>query len=119
LEAATIAQLRSLAEATDASLLNQIFEAFLSDGAARLAALHGAVEKHDASSLHQASHALKGASANIGARRMADLAQQLQALGETDSVEGAGLLIEELEEEFARVTRQITAELGPREPEPS
>ena len=111
LDAEVVARLRSLAEATDPSLLNQIFEAFLSDGATRLSTLHGTLEKGDAETLRKAAHALKGASANIGARRMADLAQELQALGEAGSVEGAAALVDQLEEEFERVRIEIAAEL--------
>lgn len=111
LDAEVVARLRDLAEATDASLLNQIFEAFLGDGTARLNTLQGALETGDSETLRKAAHALKGASANIGAQRMAEISQELQALGEAGTVTGAAVWIEQLEAEFKRVQIEIAAEL--------
>jgi PAS domain S-box-containing protein len=111
LDAEVLQRLRDLSMATDASLLGQIFEAFLSDGKTRLTVLRRAMDETDALSLRKAAHALKGASANVGALRMAEVAQELQALGEAGSVEGAGPLIEALQVEFGGVCSDIAAEL--------
>jgi CheY-like chemotaxis protein/HPt (histidine-containing phosphotransfer) domain-containing protein len=111
LDSEVVQRLRDLSMATDASLLGQIFEAFLSDGEARLLVLRRAGEETDAPSLRKAAHALKGASANVGAHRMAEISQELQALGEAGSVEGAGALIEALQVEFGGVCSEIAAEL--------
>ena len=112
LDDTVVAQMRSLAAATDVTLLEQIFESFLSDGEARLADLSSALEKQDAASLHGTAHALKGAAANIGAPRMAGLAAQLQDLGESGALDGAAALIEELQTAFAQVRLRIVAELA-------
>lgn len=111
LDAEVVARLRDLAEATDASLLNQIFESFVGDGEARLSTLRGALDKGDAETLRKSEHSLKGASGNIGARRMADISQELQALGEARTVEGAASWVDHLEAEFARVKTEIACEL--------
>ncbi len=111
LDVEVVARLRDLAAATDASLLNQIFESFLSDDEARLSTLRDALDRSDAETLRKAAHALKGASANVGARRMADLSQELQALGEAGTVQGAASLVDQLEAEFALVRSEIAAEL--------
>jgi HPt (histidine-containing phosphotransfer) domain-containing protein len=100
LDAEVVARLRDLAAATDAELLGQIFDSFVSDGEARIATIHRALENSDAGALYKAAHALKGASGNVGARRMADIAEQLQAMGEAGSVDGTAAVVEELEEEF-------------------
>ena len=71
-----------------------------------------AQEKSDAETLRQAAHALKGASANEGARLMADISQQLQALDEDETVEGAAILIDQLEATFAQVQAEIAVEPG-------
>jgi HPt (histidine-containing phosphotransfer) domain-containing protein len=57
--------------------------------------------------LRKAAHALKGASANIGAMRMADIARQLQMLDEDGPINGTQDLIEQLDEEFGRVQSDI------------
>lgn len=100
-------RLRDLADSTDASLLGKVFESFLSDGAARLLALQRALENADAAALHKAAHAVKGASANIGARRMAEIAARLEEMGEAESLENAASSFAELEAEFGRVRSEI------------
>ena len=110
-DAEVVARLRDLALATDMSLLGQIFESFASDGQARILVLKEALEKGDAVALRKAAHLLKGASANIGARRMAGIAEQLQALGEAGTIAGAGASVNELEAEFGRVRSEIAVEL--------
>ncbi len=111
LDAEVLARLRSLAEATDASILGQILQAFLDDGTACLQNLRGALENGEAENLRKAAHALKGASGNVGAKRMADISQKLQVLGESGSVEGAAAQVDALEAEFERVQVEIAAEL--------
>ncbi len=111
LDAEVVASLRDLAAATDASLLDQIFKSFVGDGEARVLRLQHAVESEDAIELRQAAHAFKGASGNIGAHRIAEIARQLQVLGEAGSVEGAAALVAALRSEFALVRAEISAEL--------
>lgn len=112
LDGEVLERLRALAVATDPSLLDQIFEAFLLDGQARISTMRRALQEGDAMCLHHAAHALKGAGASIGAHGVAGIAQKLQALG--GSVEGADLLIEPLEVEFERVRAEIAVELEAR-----
>lgn len=106
-----VARLCDLAEVTNASLLNQLFESFVVDGEARLSTLRGTLDKGNAETMRKAAHALKGASGNIGARRMAEISQELQALGEAGTIEGAASWVDQLEEEFARVKTEIAGEL--------
>ena len=106
-----IARLRALAEATEPSLLEQIFTSFLNDGAERLDKLRNALDGNDPELLRKTAHTLKGASANIGAHHLADIAEQLELLGKASSMSGAAVLIEQLECEFERVKSEI-AESG-------
>jgi PAS domain S-box-containing protein len=111
LDAETIQRLRSLAEVTDALLLNQIVVAFISDTEERITALKQSGAAGDSEALRRTAHTLKGSSANIGALSMAELCQGLQALGECSSTEGALLLIEKLDDEFVRVRQALDLEL--------
>jgi response regulator RpfG family c-di-GMP phosphodiesterase len=111
LDTEVVARLRELAAATDPSLLTQIFESFLSDGETRLRVLRAALDANDAHAVHQAAHALKGASSNVGARGVAEVSQQLQALGEAGSLQGVAVLLDRLGTEFERVHLEIAAEL--------
>jgi two-component system sensor histidine kinase/response regulator len=102
-----VARLRSLAEATDPSLITQIFTSFLRDGAERINALGEALDGRDAELLCKTAHTIKGASANIGAHFMADVAQKLELVGKTGNMSGAVALVEQIEMEFERVKREI------------
>jgi CheY-like chemotaxis protein/HPt (histidine-containing phosphotransfer) domain-containing protein len=107
LNAEVVARLRSLAEATDPSLLTQIFTSFLSDGADRINALGEALDGRDTELLRKTAHVIKGASANIGAHSVTDIAQKLELVGETGNMSGAVALVKQIEVEFERVKREI------------
>jgi HPt (histidine-containing phosphotransfer) domain-containing protein len=108
LNAEVVARLRSLAEATDPSLITQIFTSFLNDGAERIDALKEALAGRDTELLYKTAHAIKGASANIGAHSMADMAQKLELAGKAGDMIGVAPLMEKIEMEFGRVQREIT-----------
>jgi two-component system sensor histidine kinase/response regulator len=70
---------------------------FESDARKRLSEIHGAVRTGDGEALKQASHALKGASANLGAARVAVLSSRLWELGRDGDLTSAPALVDELE----------------------
>jgi CheY-like chemotaxis protein len=107
LDPAVTARLRELAAATNPSILQEIYEVFLSSAVDYLAAIRDGAAANDAEGLRQAAHAFKGASANIGAQHLAEVCRQLEALGETGRVDGAFQRWEQLEQEFARVKTEI------------
>jgi two-component system sensor histidine kinase/response regulator len=113
LSAEVITRLRALEEATEPHLVSQIFTSFLKDGAERIGILRRSLEVSDAELLRKTAHALRGASGNVGAMHMADIAQRLEALGKSSSMAGAAALTEQIETEFERVKTEI-AELAIR-----
>lgn len=113
LDPRVVARLRALAAATDPSLLAQIYASFQHDGIERIGALRQCASAGDGLALRKAAHALKGASANVGALRMADIARRLQMLDEDGQLNGAQDLIEQIDEEFGRVQSNIE-DLGVR-----
>ncbi|MEO7320940.1 MAG: response regulator, partial [Nitrosospira sp.] len=64
LSAEVLARLRALEEATEPSLVRQIFTSFLKDGAERIGVLRSSLEMNDAQLLRKTAHALRGASGN-------------------------------------------------------
>jgi signal transduction histidine kinase/two-component SAPR family response regulator/HPt (histidine-containing phosphotransfer) domain-containing protein len=107
LDPAMTDRLRKLAMATDPAILNDIYTAFLTSSADYISAMHRAIESSDAASLISAAHALKGASANIGARAVTELAVRLEELARSQSVVGSEELLERLSVEFARAKVEI------------
>jgi CheY-like chemotaxis protein len=103
LDPGTIARLRALAEASEPSLMDQIFTAFVIDSVERIRALRKASGESDSELMRKAAHALRGASANVGALHMAAITQQLECSGDNADMSWAAALIDQLEREFERV----------------
>ncbi len=59
-------------------LLNRMLGQFISDASLCLQSIHSALQNHDLIALKEASHGLKGISANVGAIHLRDLASQLE-----------------------------------------
>lgn len=67
----------------------------------------------DAEATAEAAHSLKGAAAIIGAESLRSLAAEIEAVAETDDLERAASLIEDLRGEMARCLTQIPEIRGP------
>jgi signal transduction histidine kinase/DNA-binding response OmpR family regulator/HPt (histidine-containing phosphotransfer) domain-containing protein len=107
LDPKVVARLRGLAAETEPSLLAQIYVSFHNEGIQRIGALRQCASAGDVMALRKVAHALKGASANVGAWRMADIARQLQMLDEAGPLNATQDLIEQIDAEFGRVQRDI------------
>jgi CheY-like chemotaxis protein len=75
-----------------------------------LETLRDALQKGDAAVLRRAAHELIGSCGNLGIRRMGQLCAELQALGKSGNLDGAGPLLAELNTEFERVRIRLIAE---------
>jgi CheY-like chemotaxis protein len=100
---ARLDELAELGDEEDPQWLVSIIDKFIEDASSRIVKLVVASESGEATQLSQTAHALKGSCGNVGATGMASIAQQLQLLGKTGSVQGATDLITALEKEFVRV----------------
>jgi signal transduction histidine kinase/HPt (histidine-containing phosphotransfer) domain-containing protein/ActR/RegA family two-component response regulator len=109
LDPSVLAHLRELVSDGDRSFLDKLFNAFLGNTTATIDLLHQAAQDGDAKGLTTAARSLKGNSRNVGARRLADICEQLETLGEGESLAGAGKWIEQLEQEFFRVKKALAS----------
>jgi len=91
-----------------------LFITFLDNTAVTIELLRQAASGGDARGLEQAAHSLKGSGCSVGACSLAEICQQLEMLGQTESIAGAGELIDELEQEFDRVKGALKTWLGSR-----
>jgi CheY-like chemotaxis protein len=103
IDRAHVARLRELQPLGEADFLTELIDLFLNEAASHLKALHDAVMRKDAIGIQQASHSLKGSSANIGATQMAALSEELQS-------KDAGEILAQLEREFGLVREALKAE---------
>ena len=110
LNPAVLAELRQLQGEGEPDIVQELAQAFQYETPPLLQALHQAVAGGQPEQLKRAAHNLKGSSNNLGARTMATLAADLEALGKNETVEGAAELITRLEHEYQRVCLALTSE---------
>jgi two-component system sensor histidine kinase/response regulator len=91
-------------------LIVELIDLYLEDTPHRIAALQESLATTDALSLKRAAHSLKGSSANLGARRVAALCEELEQTASNDSFSKVRALLRELEQEFEHVQQAFAAE---------
>ena len=106
----TLQTLKELGSEMGPSFFPQLLETFEQDAVAHLAMLRSAIADGETALLRGEAHALKGSSLSIGAQGMAQICQQLENLGNAQSVERAPEELARLDLEFDRVKNEIEQE---------
>jgi len=81
----------------------EIIQEFLDDAPRQVKALAEAVAAGDAEVVNRQAHTLKGASANVGAEALRQVAYQMEMAGADRDLERAGELLSEAETQLARL----------------
>jgi HPt (histidine-containing phosphotransfer) domain-containing protein len=105
-----LAELRQFQGEGEPDIVQELAAAFQFETPPLLQALYRAVAEGQSEQLKRAAHNLKGSSNNLGARTMAALSADLEALGKQGTVEGAAELIIRLEQEYRRVCQALAEE---------
>jgi CheY-like chemotaxis protein len=100
-----MAELKELSQGADPGWLGILAHRFLEDAADRLAKIRAACRNGEATTVEKTAHALKGSCGTMGASKMERIAERLQSLGRSGSLEGAEPLIEDLEREIGSAGR--------------
>jgi CheY-like chemotaxis protein len=111
LDPGTLASLREMQAAAETDLLSELLQLFRSDAEPLLQSLAQAVAAEDSEGQRRAAHGLKGAAANLGARQLAALCQELEQRGRAGTTEGARELLAKIETEYPRVVRALEEEI--------
>jgi PAS domain S-box-containing protein len=90
----------------------EIVETFLSEGPQLFSKLRVAVENGDADALRRAAHTLKSNAATFGALKLAELCQELEALGESGGVAGASELLARADAQHEQLRSHLEAFRG-------
>jgi CheY-like chemotaxis protein/HPt (histidine-containing phosphotransfer) domain-containing protein len=90
----------------------QVFDIFLQDTSARLAALQDAVARRDGDAVERVAHSLQGSAAMVGAASMARRCAELIGLARSGSLDGAEAIVMELEARFEAIQRSDTRVLA-------
>lgn len=88
----------------------ELMELYLEDASGKPAAMREDLDGNGGRSIGRLAHSLKGSSANLGARRVASLCDELERMSEGDAACGGGALIDRLELELSCVRRVFEAE---------
>ncbi|MDJ0796071.1 MAG: response regulator [Calothrix sp. MO_167.B12] len=91
-------------------IITELIDSYLADASLRVAAMSTAIKQGDAASLYQAAHALKSASANVGANNLADLCKELEALSRGGTTNGAAEIFSQLKKEYEDVKSALSSE---------
>jgi len=94
----------------DEETVREIMPCYLQDNQNRINLLTDAVTNNDARQIAQYAHALKGAAANFGAERMAQIARQLEQAGRKEDLDRASSLFEDLRLELSQLFAFLSRE---------
>lgn len=102
-----LAQLQELRELLDDEF-DSLIQAYIVDSQIRLNSVQYAYEQNDNSKGYEAIHSLKGASANIGAIRLAELCLKLQMECKAGRISSNDLLIQMIHEEQQQISDYLS-----------
>jgi CheY-like chemotaxis protein len=106
-----LASLRALRDSAEEDLLGDLIKLFLRDMPGKLSQIQSAVTQSQPPILRDCAHSLKGSASNLGARRLAQLCAQLEAIAQDPALTGANALLPDLRMEFQLVCEALKAEI--------
>ena len=99
--------LRSLSIPGEPDPICDLLHIFREDTASRLAQFKVSLDKKDAVQLSALAHSLKGSAANLGARPMMLICQELEQQTRRGQLDSAPVLIDKIEKEYHRVIKTM------------
>ncbi len=111
LEKSKLDELRMLGE-SDATFIPEILGEYFTSAPRQCEEIRTALKTQDANMLRMAAHTLKGASGNIGARILAVLSAEMEAMARAGTFEGGEPLLERIEDAYRRAETALRAEFG-------
>ncbi len=91
----------------DEELACEIIEGFLSDIPQQISSLKDALKEADPPHIQRRAHSIKGASGNVGAIALQELAMQMEEAGKASDLEKSALLLTMLDQEFIMLKKAI------------
>jgi len=110
IDATILNEYRDMAGDGASAFLATLIDEYLADAPSLMTRIKDAVERADLPALKLAAHSLKGSSRTIGARRLADLAEAMEAIARNATCVGAAPLIIALDAELERVQPALRVE---------
>lgn len=95
----------------DEDLFREILQIYLDDVAKRMRLLHEALDGSNCEGIRFEAHAIKGASANIGAVSVREISSDIEQAGRDNRVDAVAELVERLEIAFSMLESRIDMEI--------
>jgi len=92
----------------DEELCNELISGFMDDIPVQLEQLKQALNNSNAMLVERQAHKIKGASANVAAQAMSDVASEIEIAGKDRELDKALALVEKLEQEFERLRSALS-----------
>jgi len=112
IDPAVLSRWRALTGENGGDLLGDLFDAYTTDSQRRLDSLKRHALDGDANQVRRAAHALKGASANVGASRVTDLCRELEIRAAAGDLSTIADSIETLSTEVRRAIGELEKHVG-------
>ena len=112
IDPAALESFRQLAGEHASLLIADLLNTYLEDAPGRVEKMHQAVKDADPDGLSDAAHALKSASANLGAKQLASLCSEAEALGRSGSTEGSADVVSQISQAYETVRIAFEAEMA-------
>jgi len=99
-----------LQEEDGSDLIVELIDLYLEDAPLRILAMREAAGTTEWTLLKRAAHNLKGSSANLGVRQVAETCAKLEGIESAPSATMAEILLQQLDREFAAASAALLAE---------
>jgi PAS domain S-box-containing protein len=109
LDISVLASVFSFDDRGDREAVEELINIYFEDAAQQLSQLEEKIEFGDAQGTRQIAHAMKGGSSSLGARRMAELSNELEHIACKGSLNGAKELLYSLKVEFESLRQVLTS----------
>jgi PAS domain S-box-containing protein len=114
LDGQIVSRLERLGEDAGEDLMGQLTTLFLADADVRVLAMRHALTAEDDVAVVRSAHALRGASANLGANALAGLCATLEIGGAAGNLVGGRTQLKALESELERVREALSSRMAAR-----
>jgi PAS domain S-box-containing protein len=113
LDLSVLENLRAYQREGQPDIVTRLIDLFLGQAPDHVGAVEAALASGDADGLARAAHALKGASANLGATKLTSLAAEIEKLGRGGDITSAGDPVAALLAEYALVETDLASQRAP------
>ena len=105
-------ELRSLDDSGSMGFAHELIDIFLTTSGDGGSQVMSAINQGDSEALGRYAHSLKSSTANVGARRLSGLYQELEAFGRADQMDRARVILQEVLAEHTLAVRELVALKG-------